>query len=751
MRGICSIHSRRAALRFGAAIVAMATASVANAQTADGTASDDDGAIVVTALKQGAELLDTSATVKVVGQDDLVTANISNARDLSGAVPGFVFMQGVVGGSASIRGLGSNSADPSIESSVASFNDGIYLGHTRDFTTPLYDLQQIEFVAGTQSTVLGRNTSLGAVTITSRRPGRNFAADVTAGYTTELGAYNVRAGMDVPLGSDFAVRLAGYFNDEHGYTRNAFLNRNEESVREVSGRAVLDGDLSDSVRLTAIYQRDSRRGKGQYIELLNDPDGLGEFFSTVVLGLPAFDGVANDQTLNGSERLNPADPAAQLPFDNQDSDRATVIVEVETAGGGQLTAQTAYVNRKSSQRTDQDYTPALILDLLDDESNEVFSQELRFNSPTEKPFSFGVGVYYYHNNYSLRRRIESDLGENLDAQSAITTDSFSIFGSSRYRLSDQFSVIAGIRYNLEDKRASYDISGTLAAPIAPITLPNTTSNEVDYNFGLEFNPNEDLLIYATYARGSKNGGFQSIPDDISLATYGTEVTRSFEIGAKYDLGSMGSIEFAAFDTRVDDFQAARLVTPIGFTLPVTQIANVGARTTGAEATVRLKPARGLEISSALTYTDARFTDELLNEVAPGVFETEITDGMRLVRAPRWSGRVNVNYTTSVGSSLELSFNGVARYQSDADLQFRASNPGVPIQKEHAVVDLEARLGNPESGWSLAVIGNNLTNVRYATFASDWLLAGLIDPTATPPYYGRRNRPRTVTFQASIRF
>ena len=751
----------RYSLACGCAAVALIAAVPAFAQAAQEGGEDQElvqqplpesNVIIVQALKQDASLLDTPATVSVVSQEELTVSNITSARDLGGIVPNFSFMQGVAGGSASFRGLGSNSADPAIENSVGGFNDGIYLGHSRDFTTPLYDIAQIEFVAGTQSTLLGKNTSLGAVSITSRRPGRDFAFDGSVTYTTEVDAVTVRAGLDVPLGTDFAVRFAGFYNDEQGYARNEFIGRDEQELRDASGRIVVDGDLSDNMRVTALYQHDRRRSDGQYFEILNDPDGLYAFFSTAVLGLPdaVVDTVPNDISFNGSDRLNPAAPAVPLPYDDQDSDRGTIIVEIDTASGGMITAQTGYLDWDSSRRIDQDYTPALILDLIDDETNTVLSQELRYASPTDRTFSFIAGLYYYHNEYSLRRQIQSDLGEDLDGFSDIRTDFFSAFGSGRYAFGDSLAVLGGLRYNLEDKTVFYDISGSLAIPIDRAILAPDADDEVDYNFGLEFTPNPDLLIYASYARGSKNGGFQSIPDSLALAQYGTEVAKSIELGLKYDLGA-GAIELAAFDTRIDDFQTSRLVTAPGFPIPLTQIANVDARTTGAQATLRYELFDGFGISGSLAYTDARFTEGLENEVAPGVFVTEIFDGMRLVRAPEWTGRLAYDFRTALGGSLELSSNGVMRYQSDAFLQFQASQPAAPITEEHAMIDLEVRIGDPGTGWSIAGIVNNLTDVRPTLFTSDWLLAGFLNPAATPAYYGNRSRPRTFSIQAALEF
>lgn len=742
--------SLRLCLMTTCAAVAGFSASAGHAQTPTPPPVSQVDEIVVTALKQGASAMDTPATVKIIDEQVLVSANVTSARDLGGIVPGFTFMQGTAGGSASFRGLGSNSADPAIESSVGAFNDGLYLGHVRDFTTPLYDIQQIEFISGTQSTVLGKNTSLGALSIASRRPGRTFGFDGSVTGTSEIDGLTVRAAMDVPLGERFAVRFAGFYNDEQGYTRNDFLGRDEQQLRDLSGRIVLDGDIGATGRLTVLYQHDQRRGDGQYLELLNDPDGLAQGFAQM-LGQPDFDGEGDDRTLNGSDRLIPGALDAPLPHDDQDTDRAMALFETEIGAGLALTAQTSWMKWDSARRLDQDYTNVLALDQLDDEANEVFSQELRLASPAEDRFSYIVGLYFYHNDYSVRRRFESDLGEDLDANARIKTDFYSAFVSARYRMTDQLAVLGGVRQAWEDKTPTYDISGSLAVPIAPVTLATTNQSNTDYNIGAEYAVRDNVMVYATYARGSKNGGFQSIPSLVSLAEYGTEVAQSIEIGAKYDLGRRAALEIAVFDTRVNDFQTGRLVTIPGFPLPLTQIANVDARTTGAEATGRWTLSPSLSVSGTVVYADSRFTQGLLNEVSPGVFRDEIYDGMPLPRAPLWSGELGLDYDTSLGRDFTLSVSGKLRYADDADLQLRANNPSAPKSDAHTLLSLEVRLGKPSAGWSVALIGNNLTDERYATFASDYLLSGFVDPTATPAYYGNRNRPRTISLQLAYGF
>jgi outer membrane receptor protein involved in Fe transport len=723
----------------GSALAAcLGAPSGANAQV---TADVGEADIVVTALKQGSALLDTPATVKVVNDEALAVTNVTSGQQLSGIVPGYFSMQGVTGHSASIRGLGSNSPDPSIESSVAVFMNGVYLGHARDFTLPLYDIQQLELVSGTQSTLLGRNTSLGAIAIATKRPGQDFGFNLAGTYTTGLDAVRLDGGADVPLGGGFALRAAMMVNNEQGYITNNYLKRTERDNEEASGRITLDGPLGENGNLTIIYQHDRMRTNGQNLELLSDPNGRINA-TAARYGQSVFDAIGNDLTFSGSVRLNPANPSVVMPFDNQDGDRATAILEQNLANNLKLTAQTAYVSWAADRTNDIDFTAYRLVDISDAEDNEVFSQELRLGTSQPGRFTFNAGVFFYSNKYGIHRTVASDLGISLNALARTKTTSWSLFSSGRMEVSDTFALRGGIRQSWEHKTVEYNLSGSLAKLPGVRTLPTQSNAETDGDVGLEYRPQDKIMLYASWARGSKNGGFQTNPDSLATASYGSEAAYSKELGAKLDLGNRNYLEVAVFDTIVKNFQTGRLVIRPPSTLPETLISNADARTTGAEVSTELGVTQSLRLKAGVTYANARFTEEVLSEAAPGVFRPEIFDGMRLPRAPRWMGQLAVDHTLPINDRMELKTSALMRYAGLADLQFRSTAPTAPKSEAGAFVDAKIELSNKRSGLSLALISNNLTNRRTTTFTSFHLL----DRSS---FYGTRSLPRTLAVQLKI--
>ncbi|KKC27659.1 TonB-dependent receptor plug domain-containing protein [Sphingomonas sp. SRS2] len=192
------------------AVGALLLASQAYAQVQNPGADRVDDApdsIVVTARKQSETVTDVPATVNVVSPEALSGRRINTGLDLSGIVPGFQVVTGLAGSAEPrIRGLGSVTAVFSIEASVASFIDGIYAAHPRDYVSPSFDLERIEVIKGTQSTTLGKNATLGAISFVSRRPGRDLGFEVSASQEFKFDSSRFEGAIDIPLGETLHAR-----------------------------------------------------------------------------------------------------------------------------------------------------------------------------------------------------------------------------------------------------------------------------------------------------------------------------------------------------------------------------------------------------------------------------------------------------------------------------------------------------------------------------------------------------------------
>ena len=170
----------------GALLASALFSTVAHAQTESGAADDAAGAdeeITVTALKRNLSAQDTPATVAIVSGDLIAKTNITSALDLPAITPG-VIIQSAPGALAvaSIRGIGSNASNQSFDQSVALFVDGVFTARGRDYASSLFDVSDIQVIKGSQSAVLGMNTTIGAIAMNTNRPAFDFGTRTTTGF-----------------------------------------------------------------------------------------------------------------------------------------------------------------------------------------------------------------------------------------------------------------------------------------------------------------------------------------------------------------------------------------------------------------------------------------------------------------------------------------------------------------------------------------------------------------------------------------
>ena len=138
--------------------------------------------IVVTAQKREQSIQDVPLTVNALTSETLDDFDVDDLFEVANLVPGMVFSRAPDDGLAlTLRGLGTPARTQSFDQSVALFLDGMFLGKGRMYSSAFFDIERMEVVKGTQSTLLGKNSSLGAISMVTRKPG------------TELGGFSKSA------------------------------------------------------------------------------------------------------------------------------------------------------------------------------------------------------------------------------------------------------------------------------------------------------------------------------------------------------------------------------------------------------------------------------------------------------------------------------------------------------------------------------------------------------------------------------
>jgi iron complex outermembrane receptor protein len=153
--------------------------------------------VVVTAERRNADIQTTPVSVTAISGSELLDKHIDVIADLETQVPGLSVTDSGFTQNINIRGMGNSTASPTVTTGVPVYRDGLYQPEAILLTEPFYDIADVEVLRGPQGTIVGQNSTGGALVITSANP--NF--DGVNGFAEVLGGnYHERKvdGADQP-------------------------------------------------------------------------------------------------------------------------------------------------------------------------------------------------------------------------------------------------------------------------------------------------------------------------------------------------------------------------------------------------------------------------------------------------------------------------------------------------------------------------------------------------------------------------
>ncbi|MBO9499573.1 MAG: TonB-dependent receptor [Novosphingobium sp.] len=717
------------AIRFGLlAGVASLAASAAQAQTggdAAPAASDTLDEIVVTAERRETRLLDTPIAVTAFGAQDLADRDVTRIEDLAGSIPGvYVDQRSLRTQTIAIRGLSADLNNPGLDQSVGIYVDGVYLGRATPGNASLFDLERIEVLRGPQGTLYGKNTIAGAINYVTRLPGDTLRGTIDAGYGN-YNAVELRAAISGPLAEGISAGIAGAVDRRDGFTYNIATKTRQDDLDALALRGTLR--FQPSADLDIILRGDVSRDRTN--------SGASDVLSNgAFAGTPFADASPTDRRVN--QDLDPV----------QNRDAWGLSAEIDwKAGGGTLTSLSALRGYKWHNFADNDYTTRDMLSSGIDETQRQFSQEIRY-AGSAGGLTYMLGGYYFHQ--TLDTASISTVGPalgiyptpvNATIVGDVTTDSYAAFAHGDYAFSDTLSLTAGLRYTSEKKKLVHqqtgDPLGILLGTYARRTL-DRSEDDLSPSASLNFKPAKDVLLYASYARGFKSGGFNVFSvSPTNDARYAPEHVDSYEIGLKASLfAGHGRIAVDAFRMDYANLQVNQLVNVGGVPRFMTSNA-ASARSRGVEVEFALRPVAGFDLSATYAYLDANFID-YRGATSSGADYT----GHVLARAPKHSGSLAAQYSAPVAGALELFLRGQMTVRSR--IYFAADNAFA--QGNVALFDARVGVHQSKQGWGLYAWGRNLGNRDYAIARS----GGAIVPGQTIQSLGS---PRTYGLQATFDF
>ena len=751
------------ALLAGTGSVWAAAPAHAEATSAEAASADlpDDGEITVTARRRVERAQDVPIALSVVGGETIERIGATNITQFAQLTPTLVIRNNNARNTfANIRGLGSNSdQNDGLEIGVGFTIDDVYYGRIGAAQFDFIDLDRVEVLRGPQGTLYGKNTTAGAISITTRGPSfdPSFTGEATFGGQ---GYYQVRGSVTGPLVKDLAaVRLTVSDTHRDGALLNLYNGRriNDYDNFSARGQLLLTPAPNLSVRLIGDYSRQVSYSRiasvvGLFTTYANGARLNNNWLDRATRGgyTPRFDvndPFARQVDVNGPVQANMKGygVSGKLDWD---------------LGGTTLTAITAWRGWDWLPDNDSDTTPlAVTLRSGTDNHQRQFSQEVRVASSGTRTIDYVLGLFYFWQNVNALGHYQqgpaSASWNNPTANQTLAnyalngflsysviepvTKSYAAFGEATWHASDALSITAGLRFTHEDKTGLFDqytAAGNDLSLLSPAdrqaaqALRDAIYPQKRYTTGLKddaltgrltlsYKLAPEVLAYATWSRGSKSGGLSlgDLPAGVSPVVK-PETVNSWEVGLKSQLWDRRiRLNAAAYWTEVRNYQAG-ITEQIGTTSSsIRYISNIpGVRSRGLEADLTFAPTRHVRFTASAAYNEAVYKDYRNAQVAPenrNVTQVQDLTGVQLANAPRFI----YNLSADLEQPVAIVTGDDAVYLR-ADYNHRSSNDTSGSNSVYTriagygVANARIGLSLADGRYDLSAWVTNLTDARY---------------------------------------
>lgn len=727
--------------------------------------------VTVTAQKREQSMQDVGIAVTAFTGNQLDNLGFDNAQQITAMTPGVTTIQpnGPSSYFTNIRGVAQNdfSGDHQ-ESPVAVYVDDVYISAASGAGFQLFDFERVEVLRGPQGTLFGRNATGGLIHYLTNKPTDEFEgyAEVTYGDNDLV---KLEGAVGGALGENVMGRLAFISNQHDGLMENVngkdLNNGDDWAVRGHllfnigdNGEWLLSARAGEQDIDTAPFKHQSARanpvtGLGEHF---NGPDLTGEGDSTIEGGYqdPYSDPFKGSFDMIGYNEIETSGATSNLQWQFGDIDFVSV---------------TDYSTLEKEYQEDSDASPNAFFHFYLTSDVEQFSQEFRVSGSTDNS-RWVAGAFYLNidgefsnggpaGNYFAAAFPGFGLGgwESLGLHNPFDTEteSYAVFGQLEYDFTENLTLIAGLRWSREEKEIEFhqyfadfvtpqgleyttlDALG-LGGPIWTFT-PDSVTNEpggpafgypsitgdpddavidkdlVTAKLGLDWRASDDLLMYVSYNRGIKAGGFNA-PLDATLFYDGTrdpsemafdeEVLNAYEVGFKWTFADgLARLNGAMFYYDYNDYQAFALESL------TTYVFNTDAESAGFELELQASPIEGLDILLGVGYIDNTVEDAFrLVDGTPVDRDAVLTPDLNL------NGMVRYEWPA---------FGGIMALQGDAtymgDHFFQLKNSPVGEEDGYTLANVRASWMTDDGSWTLSAYVNNVTDEEYRQMVFD--LAG----------------------------
>jgi iron complex outermembrane receptor protein len=295
----------------------------------------------------------------------------------------------------------------------------------------------------------------------------------------------------------------------------------------------------------------------------------------------------------------------------------------------------------------------------------------------------------------------------------VSTNSLAAYAQATVPLGARTALTAGVRYTTE-KRALEGVSAGPPPFFAPTPFSYARRFEAPtWRLALEHHLTGDVLLYASYNRGFKSGGFNAANPFSPAVQFRPEYLDAFELGFKsqwFDRRLRFNAAVFYYDYR--DIQVSKFIAPA-----VNYVNGAGAEIYGADLELEARVTRHLTLSAGLSLLHDRFTsypdaDFYLPRSLPPFGNLVVTGsaaGNRLPLTPDATFNFNAHYEqpTNAGTWIaDLGFYHNSGWFGQPDNVLR--------QDDYSRIDAALGWRSPGDRFAVRIWGKNLGNRAVAS-------------------------------------
>ncbi|QKS00575.1 TonB-dependent receptor [Sphingomonas sp. CL5.1] len=642
--------------------------------------------VIVTAQRRAERLVDVPLSVNSINSVDLEAKHIDSLANLTQAVTSLRFEGQAPQFEPTLRGIGTLVQGGGVDASVAVYVDGVYLPNSSGMNFNLPNVSDVQVLKGPQGTLFGRNTTGGAILISTAQPSFTWTGNVKGTYASYDDG-RVQGYLSGPITSNIAIGVSGFYRESPGFTVNIANGQHDARLKLFNIRPSLLFSNNDNLKIRLIYEHSYA-------------------FDTSSLGLFNVDGYALARNFPGAliSSQFPRFAADTAPVNLTRADAFTAIGDLQLSKSTALKSVTSYRHDSNLFVSDADMSNLPLLSVAQMLKFKTFSQEFTV-SHKSGPLDLVAGANYYNSIADSPFTTITSFGvSNMIDSSKIKSEAIGVFADGTYELTQGLFLTAGARFSSERKDLAVQYGG-----VPPVVSDHRHWNAVTPRAALryQFDPGDN--VYFSFSKGYKPGAYAGFPPNLVKPEHVT----AYEAGYKH-ASPLFDLNAAAFYYKYTDFQ----VTTFDFTTNLGVTINApGERTYGFELETTIRPVPEWRINLSGAYLNARFTDfrEATIQVANGagqwVSAPRDATGTIVPRSPKWSGNVSTSYDLNIG---------IGKVRLGANMSFASSLYNLMNEQfrnpAYATVGLNAAFTPTGDHWKIEAFVTNLTDKHlYAQY------------------------------------